>query len=495
MNLSELTEMIEAKNQLKRSHEKLAKYESELISKEQNIKAQEKDLKLILHAISEEKTKLAFEKQELEKKLAESDILAYDQEGKEQKFKKEQDAFKVEKTLFHQENQEILALKAKIEKTVHETEKIYAANVIQNAQFAAELEKLEEEKVKFFQEREKFEQDLFEFSKEKENLRFSQKNLELEKSALESDRHEVQKKMKHVKQEQEKLQNDLENIEKLRKRLEIQKLELNLLCETNLSAEAPKIKGVLNSLQQAMEVYNEEVTVRELKLAQKQAEIERSSEKLLGSMVAFKQMHESLKRTKHEIYVFYTEVVPELEMMSAKSKSLEQGLKQNFKKIESLYLKMVESALRLASSKDYEVTFMNFHEKNFEHGKKVQSEYLFDHKNVDELTKELIARVKNLCLREKELEKQVREQKQISVILGKAKESILSGRKELESEREKVNDQGFLIEQAIKSLQSKEYELKLFKQELDKRVSLLRAKENQMEVRMFQMRELQQSTS
>lgn len=495
MNLSELTEMIEAKNQLKKSHEKLSKYESELISKEQNIRIQEKDLKLILHAISEEKNKLSLEKQELEKKVAESDILAYDLEGKEQKLKKEQEAFKAEKTLFHKENQEVLALKAKIEKTVQETEKIYAANVIQNAQFSAELEKLEEEKFNFFLEKEKFEQDLFEFTKDKENLRFSQKNLELDKNALESEKHEVQKKMKHVKQEQEKLQNDLENIEKLRKKLEIQKLELNLLCETNLSGEAPKIKGLLDSLQQAMDVYNEEVTVRELKLAQKQAEIQKSSEKLLGSMVAFKQMHESLKRTKHEIYVFYTEVVPELEMISAKSKSIEESLKQNFKKIESLYLKMVESALRLGSSKDSEVTFMNFHEKNFEHGKKPQGEYLFDYKNVDELTKELIGRVKNLCLREKEIEKQVREQKQISDILNKAKESILSGRKEIESEREKVNDQGFLIEQAIKSLQSKEYELKLFKQELDKRVSLLRAKENQMEVRMFQLRELQQSIS
>lgn len=495
MNLSELEEMLEAKNRLKQSHDRLAKYESELIKKEQSIKAQERELKLILQAITEEKNKLSLEKQELETKTADFDMLLYDQEGKEQTLNKEYEALKAEKAAFQKENQEIFTMKAKIHKTLHETEKIYAANVIQNAQFTEEFEKLEEAKLKFFQDREKFEESLEELNKEQEKLQLGQKNLDLDRKALESDREEVRKMMKNVKKEQQKLQSEQENIEKLRKKLEIQKLELNLLCETNLTGESPKVKGLIDKLQQAMEIYNEEVTIREMKLAQKHSEIEKSSEKLTSSMVAFKQMQDSLKRTKHEIFVFYTEVVPDLEVISAKCKSLEESLKLSFKKVESLYLKMTQSALRLGNVKDPEITFMNFHEKNYELSKKLQGEFLFDHKNIDELTKELIARVKNLCLREKELEKQVKEQKQISDCLNKVKESILAGRKELEQEREKVNDQGYLIEQAIKSLHSKESELKLLKQELDKRTNLLRAKEGQMEVRMFQMRELQQSIS
>jgi chromosome segregation ATPase len=489
INIPEVTELIEAKNQLKKAHEKLSKYEKELIIKDQLINSKEREAKSFVKTFSEEKSRLDEERQVFEQLKTDFELKQIDFESKELRLLKDQENLKSEKAAFLKENQEIYSLKSKIEKDVEEIEKLFALNSIQSAQLSESQKNLEESQAKLSKEYEIFEEHLKNLETSKEKLFLEQGKLQIERESLNSDRRELEKTLKNVKKEQEKLKNDTENIEKLRKKLEIQKLELNLLCEASLHPESLRISDLLERLELAMEVYNEEVTKRELLLAQKHSEILADSRKILDSMVKIREIHDSLERTKHEIHVFYTEIVPSLEFAYSKSKEIQESLNSKFKVVEGLFVRITESALRLANVKDPGVSFMAFHEKNYDMTKKERNEYLFDVKNVETLTKELLARIKGLNLKELEVDKKARDQALVLEYINKAKESISDARRDLDIQREKVNEQGAQIDFAFKALGNKECEIRVLIQELEKRKEMLKKKENLIEMRMFQLRE------
>ena len=480
INIPEVTDLLDAKNQLKKAQEKLEKYQKELIIKDQIINSKEREARIFVETFTEEYKRLEFEKQEFNKLKTEFDLEKIEFEGKQIQLLKDQEKFRAEQSAFLKENQEIYALKEKIEKDVLEIEKIYALNTIQSTQLAEGLANFEAAQVKLAQDQDLFDENLAEYQKSLETFHLNQSKLIKEREFFDSERHNLEKTRKTVQKEQEKLNHDLENIEKLRKKLEIQKLELNLLCEASLSGESLKLADLFERLESAMEVYNAEVVKREFVLSQRHNEILADSQKLFDSMVKIQMVHECLERTKHEIHVFYSDIVPYLEAANSKNIKILKNIESKYQIIEQMFVRMTETALRMANVKDSDVSFMAFHEKNYEMTRKERKEYLFDNRNLEVLVKELLARIKSLNSKEIEVEKKAKDQGLVMDYVNKAKESINLGRRDLEIEKDRVNEQASQIETAFKLLCTKENEIQVLMQELEKMAELLRNKEYQM---------------
>jgi myosin heavy chain 9/10/11/14 len=435
-SLDEIDQIILAKNQLKKAHLKLSNYQKVLKEKEQKLKTQEAELKYFLQGFNEEKKNFEEEKELITLKLRELEIRIKASREKELEIQNKFDQLEIQKQLFSREKSTIMKMKEKMEQTCLETEKIKEINLFQQQKLEQELQKLEIEKEILMEKEENQADKEIELEKIQESILTQRKILEQEKKQFSEEKTKLGSMKLEIEKEKYKMIKESIQLETDKSYIEFTSSYQN--ANENKKLVPEEIQTLFDKLRTQIDVFNEEITTREFLISEKQRILKEDAQRLAETFEKIQMVQGSLATVKNEILSLFEESLPEIQKIYENSKLMSQELSE--------------------------------------------------HKTLENMIKELAYKLKMMEIRETELEKQYIE-------CYEAKEKIRGKQiklyKDIETfneEKEMFEAKSYNLKLGIKNLAAKEAEVKYLKQELDKRAQMLNIKENQIEVKLLQIK-------
>lgn len=480
---SQISDILGTKNKIKEAILKLNRYEKILMEKEHKLASQQQEFKSVLHAFAEQKQLFDIEKEDLYKYREDHEKKAFELEKGFAKLNIMKEEFEDEKSKFDIEKEEIQKIKEMTELNYKESEKVVQVAAIKGKKISDELTHIEEASFKIEEQWDCLNQKEEELSRLQSKLNFQQEDLEKAFEKLNIQKKTLNDLRDNIKEESLMLKFQQEELEKTKISVECKIQELNSLKISSNIYENKDLDYLYNKLKEQIEVYNQEMSIKELRLLKEQKKIKESHQHMMQTFQDLKLIQFSLESSKAEIKDFYENMVLEFEEMFSKISKISEIFSEKSGKLDELLKKIAENITDIAGTKETE----DFSPRNQVSDK--PTEDFYDLKEIDELTKELISKLKIVNTKEKFLDNERNHYKSKFLALKKAKETIKKNNEDIISAKEKMKIQLYHLEQGVKTLTGKENELKFIQQELDKKMNLLKIKENQIELRSLQLRD------
>lgn len=471
------------KSKILNAQKELSKIEELLKTKEKRLETKEQDNLALALKLTEEKRSLEYEKSQLERKTRELEIRICALQEKEAEFSSSTNNFYDEKLAIEKEKQSIHLLKQKTEENYSESERIKEITLLTQENVQKELEK---------------------FNFEWKMLEEKAAAMNLKQDYIDKSHIDLERKKRIIEEERTKVLGEKENLIKIKQQISDERLswfeekqessKLKMLnesikseCKQSESSDTKDLTKMYEKLKSQMEVYNKEITEKEMKIELQQQAIKKNTDKISIEFANLALVHQSLQRTKSEILQFNLQILPQIEVAFNEANNIVQTLKKKITEVEIMekklfnYLQKVKKLDNFAL-KDKKVQIVS--EKSCS-----RSESFVSNEMIDDITRELESKLKAVENREKELEAGIIENSKTAEYLKDLREKMNLANKEISGEKEKINLQVYQLEQGIKALTFKENEIQEYKVELDKRANLLKIKEKQLDLKLIKCRE------
>ena len=517
VNNNLMDEILQAKNKLKSTQNELLKYEKFLMEKDQILQTKENEIKYALQALNQDKQKFEDDNNKLAENIKLQEILARQFNEKNCKFNEEYEKFLCDKKLLENQQENLSLLRLQIESNFNKSNKVTRLNTMNN---------------------ENLEQAMSKYDNLNRNLIKENEELLQKKIAVESMKEDVDRKLLIIDEEKKKLKIEIEQFKAtknassqgnviMKTRIECSPFYKDETISKNIESTDPKeLEKLINRLLAQLQVFNEEVAIKESQLTEKQQKLKLDQEKIAKSFHEIEKINRSLVISKNEIHIFYTETLPAIEFIHQKLLAMMSDVNSKLLKIDKLHSRINRDVYLFTTASEsnpvknlqenIDFTFANQDRDGLSKNSDVKvsntvrngsekmtlpkeqkyselktesdSGYLCDSRTVEEIVKELSLKIKSAEEREKKLLKESLKIAKISEIIEKAKTQFKIEKMEIERDKENNKMLKFNLEAKIKEFDAKDNELKCFKQELDKRANLLKIKENQIEIRTMQLR-------
>lgn len=463
-------------------------YEDLLAQKVKILEGQEIQFAEKLKRFEDEKANFQLEKSILDTKAHELEIRILALKDKETSLKKDLSVFANDKKDLEEEKNNILRMKQKVEENYNESEKIREVNLIAQ-------ENLQKD-IKIFQVEKQILEDRSQSVSLKETyIEKLQEDIERKKRILDEEKLNnirEQEYLKELKQEiSEKkmtLHEESQETERTKRFIEGKVIELKN-GPISLVSEPKEILNLYNKLQSQIEVFNEEILIRETRFLHQQQKLKKDQEKLAFFFNLAQKIEHKLNETKEEISQFRREIVAEAEMILANANELCTSLNERFPMLDALYSRMHQNLFLFSSATDVGISAKDLKAKRFEVRTAANSANSFDTKMMEELMKELENKLRVVEGREKEIQNEADIMEKSSMALKLAKEKLDTAIVEIQEKEERLKVQFYNLNVGIKALSSKENEIMAYRVELDKRANLLNIKEEQMNLKSLQFQD------
>ncbi|OMJ81036.1 hypothetical protein SteCoe_18599 [Stentor coeruleus] len=480
------SDIIETRKKVKETILKLDIKEKNLMEKEKLIISQQKEFKCVLESFSEQKKLFDLQRDKLVKTQEDYQKKHQELERSQLALKKLKEDFKEEKSQFDKKRSENQNMKNSTESVSKQSEKAFISTAIQSKRNFEELGEIGEVNSRL----EELEQD----TEKEEQLLKLQAKIKSEQERLkkliaknEKDKKVLNAIKANIKEQREDLKADLVQMENLKISIENKAKSLTLFTNIPQKSENNSLDLLYNRLQNQIEVYNQEMTIKELQLSEGQKKLKEDNEKIFKTHEKLKNIQISLDNSKSEIKNFYENIIPEFETLYDKISKIHEDSKERYLKINNLLIRLTENIETVEKNRYNELSPQD---KKLEKLKTMTgTDDSVDISTIEDLTKELVSKLKNVNNREKLLEKERNEYKQKMLTLKNAKEKLKKDSNDIGEAREKVKIQLRHLEQGMKALGNKESELLAIKQELDKRANMINIRENQLELKALQIKE------
>jgi chromosome segregation ATPase len=420
----------------------LKRLESLLIEKEKKIEEKEEEFRVSLESLTTEKEFIVKEKKNIEKKSREIEVRIRALQEKENELKQAAEKSNFDRKRLEEEKNNIMQLRSKVEANYAESEKIKEVNIFAQENLQKDVKKFEVE-CKIFEEKVqalKLKQDYIERSNEELDRR--KKKLEEERLRMEQEKSELFKIKQQISDDRLILFEDKKELERSKKH----SFDVSLVTNER-SINGNSVDYLYDKLRAQIEVFNQEVSIRERKIRDQQQNISREQVRIAKSLFQLQNIHESLMRTKHEILVFNSDILPQIEIMFRESHELVGILKSKYDDVQSLYERLNNGISVYAGN--------NGERRRYEN--------------------------KGSLGPRKELEQYESEEQKMMTELKEAKKKADTAQKEIAEEKEKIKTQFKQLEKAAKKINQTKVEVLQYKAELDERAKLLNIKEKQLE--------------
>ncbi|OMJ79733.1 hypothetical protein SteCoe_20213 [Stentor coeruleus] len=454
------------------AQKELSKIEELLKAKEKRLDIRDQDNIILSSKLEDEKRILDYEKSQLKTKTRELEIRIRALQEKEADFKSSVENFSHEKADFDRKRQSIHLTKQKIEENHSESEKIKEITLITQEYLQKEREKFD------------FEWKMLE---EKATA------LSLKQEYIEKSHFDIERMKKIIEEQQIKVNTEKENLMKIKKQISDEKLswfeerqendkfrKFND-SKINDSVEARDLSKIFENLKSQIDVYNQEIESKEVKIEKQQQEIKKNHDKISNEFFSLGIIHQSLERTRSEILQFNNYILPLIEDAYKEAKSLIQTFAERFAEVELMEKKLSNSLeiVRIKNGRSEERIPELFIEKPY-----FDSEYA-NPNMIEDITKELENKIKAVEIKERELNAGILENTRTAEYLRDIRNKLDEAKADINEERNKIKMQVFQLEQGIKVLTAKENEVQEYKKELDKRANLLKIKEKQLDLQLI----------
>ncbi|OMJ76487.1 hypothetical protein SteCoe_24156 [Stentor coeruleus] len=484
------SDILETRRNVKETILKLNIKEKNLLEKEKLLFSQQKEFKSVLKSFSEQKKMFDLQKDELVKTQDNYRRNYQELERNQLALKKLEEDFKEEKSKFDKQRSEIYNTKMNTEFLSKQSEKNLQSTAMQGKRNFEELGEIGEVNSRL---EEQLEQDtemgerLLELQAK---IKSEQKKLKKLLAKNENDKKILTALKDNIKEEREGLKADLDQMENLKISIENKAKSLTLLTNMPQNIEHNSLDFLYKRLQNQIEVYNQEMTFKELRLSEGQKKLNEENEKVFKAHEKLKNIQISLENSKTEIKNFYENIVPEFETLYMKIMKIHEDSNEKYMKINDLFIKLTENIEKVKKNNCNEVNEFCPQDKKLEKLKtQTETDDSVNISTIEDLTKELVSKLKHVNNKEKLLERERITYKHKMVALKNAKDKLKKDNEDIGEAREKVKMQLHHLEQGMKVLTNKESELLAIKQELDKRANMVSIRENQLELKALQIKE------
>lgn len=465
-----------SKSKIFSAQKELSKIEELLKAKEKRLDISDQENIILSSKLEDERRILDYEKSQLQSKTRELEIRIRALQEKEADFTSSTENFWREKAAFEREKQSFLLVKQKIEENHSESEKIKEITLITQ-------ENLQKEREKFDFEWRMLEEKAAAMTLKQDYIDKSQLDLERKKKMIEEERTKVLIEKESLIKIKQQISD--ERLSRFEERQENNKSKRIDDSKINESGEARELSKIFDYLKSQIEVYNKEVTSKELKIGMQQQGIKKNHEKLSNEFSGLGLIHQSLQRTKSDILQFNNYILPQIEDAFKEANSLVQTFAKRFAEVEIIEKKL-SKCLEIASKENgspkerkVQITI----EKPYFNSESVSPDM------IEDLTKELENKIKVVEAKERELNTGILENTKTAEYLKDVRNKLNEAKANINEERDKIKMQVYQLEQGIKTLTAKENEVQEYKKELDKRANLLKIKEKQLDLQLIKHKE------
>lgn len=326
--------LILAKSNLKKAQKHLKEYEYLLREKEVKLQSKEEEFNLVVQDLKDSNAKYLLENETFKKRIKgyEKRILI---RGQETCLEDEYKLLAEEKKNFEIEKINIMGLKKKIESNYKQSEKLLQVNLIQRETLAKEINKYETFNSTIVVKIEESEKKKIILDKLQEKVNNDLNLIEKEKSRLEEEKSKLNSlQLEKINQRAELSYVSYETVNKARDSRLLEQKESQLA-----NKETKEIELLYTKLKSQIEVYNDEVTIREFRLEESQKKLRSDQAKLAQSFSSIKIIISSLQFAKKDILTFYTQVFPEIEKLYKDASNISCNLKEMMTSIKELQVK------------------------------------------------------------------------------------------------------------------------------------------------------------
>ena len=465
---SDSLDTINSKRKLAIAQKELERYQQLLIEKEKGLKIRETELNAAIHDFTEERKLSQVEGSIREGKVQELESKFLALRDKEAEIKMLSDRI-------NDERNNILKLKEKTEINYMESEKTREINLITQ---------------------ENLKKDIRLFEVEKQILEEKTQAFALKQISIEKSQEELERKMSQINDERNKISREREYLQSLKQEISDQKVSLQealqesdkpkRLVEGTLGdlqsdpaisdfTEGKDILGIYQKLQEQIEIYNEEITIREAKIADQQDRLRSDRERLNYSIDAIEQIQAKLNDTKNEILTFRNEILYEFEALFTKCTGIYTSISKKLPVPEELYSRMTQNLY----------LFPDMEGKGS--GSQLRGD--LDSRLIEEMMVELENKLRLLEEKQAELEAEAIRNARNTENLRRTMSELDLAKIQLEEREERFKVQSYNLTVGMRALANKENELMNCRAELDKRTNLLNIKEQQLNLRSLQAKD------
>ena len=465
---SDSLDTINSKRKLAIAQKELERYQQLLIEKERGLKIRETELNAAIHDFTEERKLSQVEGSIREGKVQELESKFLALRDKEAEIKMLSDRI-------NDERNNILKLKEKTEINYMESEKTREINLITQ---------------------ENLKKDIRLFEVEKQILEEKTQAFALKQISIEKSQEELERKMSQINDERNKISREREYLQSLKQEISDQKVSLQealqesdkpkRLVEGTLGdlqsdpaisdfTEGKDILGIYQKLQEQIEIYNEEITIREAKIADQQDRLRSDRERLNYSIDAIEQIQAKLNDTKNEILTFRNEILYEFEALFTKCTGIYTSISKKLPVPEELYSRMTQNLY----------LFPDMEGKGS--GSQLRGD--LDSRLIEEMMVELENKLRLLEEKQAELEAEAIRNARNTENLRRTMSELDLAKIQLEEREERFKVQSYNLTVGMRALANKENELMNCRAELDKRTNLLNIKEQQLNLRSLQAKD------
>lgn len=465
-----------SKSKIFSAQKELSKIEELLKAKEKRLDISDQENIILSSKLEDERRILDYEKSQLQSKTRELEIRIRALQEKEADFTSSTENFWREKAAFEREKQSFLLVKQKIEENHSESEKIKEITLITQ-------ENLQKEREKFDFEWRMLEEKAAAMTLKQDYIEKSQLDLERKKKMIEEERTKFLIEKESLIKIKQQISD--ERLSRFEERQENNKSKRIDDSKINESGEARELSKIFDYLKSQIEVYNKEVTSKELKIGMQQQGIKKNHEKLSNEFSGLGLIHQSLQRTKSDILQFNNYILPQIEDAFKEANSLVQTFVKRFAEVEiiekklSKYLEIASKENGSPKERKVQITI----EKPYFNSESVSPDM------IEDLTKELENKIKVVEAKERELNTGILENTKTAEYLKDVRNKLNEAKANINEERDKIKMQVYQLEQGIKTLTAKENEVQEYKKELDKRANLLKIKEKQLDLQLIKHKE------
>lgn len=484
------SDILETRRRVKETILKLNIKEKNLIEKEKLLVSQQKEFKSVLESFSEQKKLFDLQRDELVKTQEDYIKKHQELERNQLEFKKLKEDFKEEKSQFEKQRSEIHNMKNNTESVSKQSEKSLISTAMQGKRDFEELGEIGEVNSRLEDQLEQDTEKEEQLLKLQVKIKSEQRRLKKLISKNENDKKVLNSIKNDIKEQRECLKADLEHMENFKISFENKTHSLSLLPNTQQTHESNSLDHLYNRLRNQIEVYNQEMTTKELQLLEGQKKLKEDNEKIFNTHQKLKDIQISLENSKAEIQNFYENIVPEFEILYGKITKIHGDSSDKYLELNDLLIRLKENIEKVEKTNYGEASEVYPQDRKLEKLKtQTETDDSVNISTIEDLTKELVSRLRNVNTKEKLLERERNSYKNKISALKSAKEKLRKDNDNIGEAKEKIKMQLHHLEQGMKALTNKESELLAIKQELDKRANMVSIRENQLELKILQIKD------
>ena len=288
------SDLSQAKLKIASTQKELSRYEDLLKEKEKKIDEKQADFELYMKSALVEKEILDNEKSIIEAKSKELELRIQSFQEKEFQMQKNFNDFISDKKKIDAEKAIIKQMKEKIEANYNESEKIREVNIMAHENIKKDIEKYEVEN-KVLEDRMALvalKQDYLE--KMQYDIDRKKKILDEEKEKFSKDKENLLAFKQQISDERLALHEEMQELEKTKKSLDLQETHLKHQKTFEEKPETKDFDSLYDKLKAQIQVFNEEINIRESKLTEKQAKVLFDQKKVSESFFKIQKIEEKL---------------------------------------------------------------------------------------------------------------------------------------------------------------------------------------------------------